>query len=146
MKILITYPPIKSRKGTPLLSQNRQFQWFSNPSYIFPVILGSAATLLKENGNEVIWMDAIAEKISWEEFIKVIIEKDPDLFIFETKTPVIKQHWEIINKLKEKFPKMKIALIGDHVTSFPEESMKNCKVDFVSCGGDFDFNLNDLFL
>ncbi|MEK6913534.1 MAG: radical SAM protein [Nanoarchaeota archaeon] len=144
MKILIGYPPTKSEKGVALLSQNRQFQWFSNPSYIFPVILGSAATLLKENGHEVIWMDAIAEKISWEGFIKVIEQKSPDLFIFETKTPVIKQHWKIIDKLKTQFPNLKIALIGDHVTSFPEESMKNCKVDFVSCGGDFDFNLNEL--
>jgi radical SAM superfamily enzyme YgiQ (UPF0313 family) len=144
MKILIGYPPTTSEKGVALLSQNRQFQWFSNPSYIFPVILGSAATLLKKNGHDVTWMDAIAEKISWGEFMGTIERKKPDLFIFETKTPVLKQHWKIIDKLKEKFPKMKIVLIGDHVTSFPEESMKNCRVDFVSCGGDFDFNLNEL--
>jgi len=144
MKILIGYPTTKSEKGVALLSQNRQFQWFSNPIYMFPVILGSAATLLKKEGHEVIWMDAIAEKISFGEFIGRIEKEKPDLFIFETKTPVIKQHWKLINKLKEQFPKMKIALIGDHVTSFPEESMKNCKVDFISCGGDFDFNLKEL--
>jgi len=70
MKILIGYPPTESAKGIALLSQNRQFQWFSNPSYLFPVILASAATLLKQKGNEVIWIDAIAEKISLEEFAK----------------------------------------------------------------------------
>jgi len=144
MKILIGYPPTKSEKGVALLSQNRQFQWFSNPIYMFPVILGSAATLLKKEGHEVIWMDAIAEKISFSEFIGKIEKEKPDLFVFETKTPVIKQHWKLIDKLKEQFPKMKIVLIGDHVTSFPEESMKNCKVDFISCGGDFDFNLKEL--
>jgi anaerobic magnesium-protoporphyrin IX monomethyl ester cyclase len=144
MKILIGYPPTTSEKGVALLSQNRQFQWFSNPVYIFPVILASAATLLKEAGHEVIWLDAIAERASPERFEKIIEKEKPDLFIFETKTPVIKQHWRTINKLKEKFPKIKIALLGDHVTSFPEESMKNCKVDFISCGGDFDFNLKAL--
>jgi anaerobic magnesium-protoporphyrin IX monomethyl ester cyclase len=144
MKIFIGYPPTESEKGIALLSQNRQFQWFSNPSYIFPVILGSAATLLKERGNEVVWIDSIAERISWNDFIKRIDKEKPDLFIFETKTPVIKQHWKLIDKLKMQFPNLKIVLLGDHVTSFPEESMKNCKVDFVSCGGDFDFNLEEL--
>jgi radical SAM superfamily enzyme YgiQ (UPF0313 family) len=144
MKIFIGYPPTLSEKGIALLSQNRQFQWFSNPSYLFPVILGSAATLLKKEGHNVIWIDSIAENISWKEFIQKIENEKPDLFAFETKTPVIKQHWKIINKLKEKFPKMKIALLGDHVTSFPEESMKNSNVDFVLTGGDFDFSLLEL--
>ena len=144
MRVFIGYPPLQSKKGVPLLSQNRQFQWFSNPSYLFPVILGSAATLLKKNGHEVTWLDCIAENISWEEFIKKIETEKPDLFAFETKTPVIKQHWKTIDKLKEKFPQMKIAIMGDHVTSFPEETMKNSKVDFVLCGGDFDFSLFNL--
>ncbi len=139
MKIIVGYPPTLSEKGTALLSQNRQFQWFSNPSYIFPVILGSAATLLEEKGNEVLWVDCIAEKISFEGFFEIIKKQKTDLFIFETKTPVIKQHWKIIDKLKERFPKMRIVLMGDHVTSFPEESMKKSKVDFVLTGGDYDF-------
>jgi len=144
MKILIGYPPTESEKGTPLLSQNRQFQWFSNPSYIYPVIMGSAATMLKESGHDVKWVDCIAEKIDWKDFITLINLEKPDLFAFETKTPVIKQHWNIINKLKEIFPKMKIVIMGDHVTSFPEESMKHSKVDFVLKGGDFDFMLKRL--
>ena len=144
MKIIIGYPPTESGKGIALLSQNRQFQWFSNPSYMFPVVLGSAATLLKKDGHEIIWIDPISEKISWESFIDKLEREKPDLFAFETKTPVIKQHWKTIDRLKEKFPKMKIVLMGDHVTSFPEESMKNSKVDFVLYGGDFDFALSDL--
>ena len=144
MKIFIGYPPTESDRGIALLSQNRQFQWFSNPSYLFPVVLGSAATLLKKNRHKIIWIDSVAEKISWETFINKIEKEKPNLFAFETKTPVIKQHWKTIDKLKEKFPKMKIVLMGDHVTSFPEESMKNSNVDFVLCGGDFDFVLSDL--
>ena len=144
MKILIGYPPTQSKKGIALLSQNRQFQWFSNPSYLFPVVLGSAATLLKTRGYDAVWLDCIAENISWEEFIKKIENEKPELFAFETKTPVIKQHWKIINELKEKFPEMKIVIMGDHVTSFPEETLENSKVDFVLCGGDFDFSLSDL--
>jgi len=47
MKIVIGYPPLESKKGTPLLSQNRQFQWFSSPTYIYPIVPACAASLLK---------------------------------------------------------------------------------------------------
>ena len=60
MKIVIGYPPLESKKGTALLSQNRQFQWFSSPTYIYPVIPASTATLLAKNGHQVLWLDGIA--------------------------------------------------------------------------------------
>ncbi len=138
MKIFIGYPPTLSKKGTAMLSQNRQFQWFSNPTYMYPVIMGSAATYLNKDYN-VTWIDCITEHISESGFYSKLQKEKPDLFIFETKTPVIKQHWKTINKLKERFPKLKIALCGDHVTSFPKESLKNSKVDYVLTGGDYDF-------
>ena len=46
LKISISYPPLESDKGIPLLSQNRQFQWFSEPTYIYPMVPAYAATLL----------------------------------------------------------------------------------------------------
>lgn len=143
LKILIGYPPLKGKRGSALLSQNRQFQWFNNPTYIFPVIPASAATLLKNRGYNVVWKDCIAENISEEEFFKFLEEEKFDLFMFETKTPVIKQHWNLINKIKERF-KTKIILVGDHVTALPEESFKNSKVDYVLCGGDYDLLIFDL--
>jgi len=139
MKILIGYPPTESEKGTATLGQNRQFQWFANPCLIFPVVMGSAATMLKQRGHDVFWIDCIAEKISRKRFFEIIKKRTPDLFIFETKTPVIKQHWEMINELKKRFSEMKIAVAGDHVTSFPEETMENSGADFVLTGGDYDF-------
>jgi anaerobic magnesium-protoporphyrin IX monomethyl ester cyclase len=69
------------------------------------------------------------------------------VIVIETKTPVIKKHWEIINKLKAKSEKLKaskIVLIGDHVTALPEESFANSQVDFVIQGGDYDFQLLSL--
>ena len=63
MKVAICYPPLPSEKGVPLLSQNRQFQWFSRPTYIFPVVPATAATMLKAAGHDVLWLDGIAEKL-----------------------------------------------------------------------------------
>jgi len=161
MKIAISYPPLESPKGVPLLSQNRQFQWFSDPTYIYPMIPASAATLLAGNGYEVFWDDAIAEELSYEEWKKRIIREKPDIVAIETKTPVVKRHWKVIDELKSSHPSVpaghlpsgrgeglgwnpKFVLMGDHVTALPEESMKNSKVDYVIAGGDYDFLLLDL--
>jgi len=146
MKIIVGYPPLETkRKGaTPLLSQNRQYQEFHNETFIFPVVLGTAATWLKNNGNDVIWLDCIAEKISHGDFISLIEKEKPNLFFFETKCPVVKQHWKMVDELKEKFPKLKIAICGDHVSFLPKETMKNCNVDFVITSGYYDFAVVDL--
>lgn len=141
MKIFISYPPIKSEKGTAQIGQNRQFQWFVKHSVIYPMIPAYAASLLKERGYGVFWDDAIAKQESWEKWIGRIEEEKPDLIAIETKTPVVKIHWRIIDKIKEVSEKTKVVLMGDHVTAFPEESMKNSKADFVITGGDYDFLL-----
>jgi len=134
---MISYPPFKGR-GSPMLTQNRQFQWYHEPSYIYPVVMASAATLLKNNGHNVIWNDCIAEKIEWSEFLTLVKKEKPDLLVFETKTPVIKQHWRIINRIKKDYPDIRIALLGDHVTALPKESMQSCLVDSILTGGDYD--------
>ncbi len=144
MKIAIGYPPLKSEKGVPLLSQNRQFQWFPNlltAYFIYPVIPASAATLLAKNKYEVFWLDGIAKKLTYEEWEGELERIDPDILMIETKTPVIKKHWKIINELKTKNQQLKTILVGDHVTALPEESMHNSQVDYVLTGGDYDFLL-----
>jgi radical SAM superfamily enzyme YgiQ (UPF0313 family) len=157
MKIAISYPPLASSKGTPLLSQNRQFQWFSDPTYIYPMIPASAATLLEANGYEVFWDDAIAEGLSYEEWLLRLIQEKPDVVVIETKTPVIKRHWKIINDLKSSSSPARgevpegrrsgsdwnprFVLMGDHVTALPQESLENSQVDFVLAGGNYDFLL-----
>ena len=101
MKIFIGYPPLDTAKGVALLSQNRQFQYFKKPTYIYPVVPASAATLLKKAGYELIWKDCIAEGWSKEQFYQFIAKEKPDLVAFETKTPVVQEHWGIINSLKD---------------------------------------------
>ena len=92
MRVAIAYPPLPSEKGVPLLSQNRQFQWFSRPTYIFPVVPATAATMLKAAGHDVLWLDGIAEELSTEEFDRRLADFRPDYVVLETKTPVVKRH------------------------------------------------------
>jgi len=144
MKIAIAYPPLPSEKGVPLLSQNRQFQWFSRPTYIFPVVPATAATMLKQAGHEVAWLDGIAEEWTPARFLAELDAARPDVVALETKTPVVKRHWAWIAAYKAAHPAVRVILVGDHVTALPEETMAACPVDLVLTGGDWDFLLKNV--
>jgi radical SAM superfamily enzyme YgiQ (UPF0313 family) len=147
MKVLISYPPLNTKKGSPTLGQNRQFQYFKEPTYIYPVVPAQAATLLHHSGYTVLWKDCLAQGSSYQEFLDFVQKERPDLIALETKTPVVKQHWNIINDLKNLENnnwRLTTVLFGDHVTALPEESFQNSKVDFVLTGGDYDFLLLNL--
>ena len=98
-KIYIGYPPFESDRGVALLSQNRQFQWFKSPTYIYPVVPATAATMIKNAGYEVDFVDAIARNMTTEKWYKYLDEKTPDLLFFEVKTPVIYKAWKIADDL-----------------------------------------------
>ena len=139
--ISISYPPLESPKGTAFLSQNRQFQWTNTGNVIYPVILASAATLLKKNGYQVFWDDAIAQGLTYSQWLSRLIQNRPNLIAIETKTPVVKKHWQIINDIKKHLPQSKVVLMGDHVTALSDESKKNSQVDFILKGGNYDLLL-----
>ncbi|MGE5279422.1 MAG: B12-binding domain-containing radical SAM protein [Deltaproteobacteria bacterium] len=143
MKIIIAYPPLGSGKGVPLLSQNRQFQYFKEPTFIYPVVPASAATMLRADDHEVLWLDGIAEGLTRGSFLERVRAFGPDLIALETKTPVVAHHWRWIDDLKEAGSPWTV-LFGDHVTAMPQESFARSRVDFVLTGGDYDFLLRGL--
>ena len=145
MKVAICYPPLVSGKGVPLLTQNRQFQWFSRPTYIFPVVPATAATMLKKAGHDVLFLDGIAAELTPEAFDAQLAAFGPDLVVLETKTPVVKRHWQWISAHSESrsFAQSKFLLVGDHVTALPQESIEKPGVWAVIPGGDWDYGLLD---
>lgn len=143
-KVAICYPPVESKKGVPLLSQNRQFQYFNYSTFVYPMIPAYAATMAKDSGYNVLWMDGIAEKMSYEKWFSNLRREKPNLVLIETKTPVIKAHWKIVKEIKDNIPETVVVLVGDHVTYLPIESLENCPVDYILTGGDYDFLLVDL--
>jgi radical SAM superfamily enzyme YgiQ (UPF0313 family) len=143
-KVVVGYPPIESIKGVPLLSQNRQFQFFNAKTYIYPMVPAYSASMAKSKGYEVYWMDGIAEEKTFNSWLQDLKDINPNLIMIETKAPVVKFHWEIISILKKELPEMLTVLVGDHVTFNPKETMENSDVDFIITGGDYDFMLSDL--
>ena len=142
MKISISYPPIVNEYGqVAMVSQNRNVQYFKSPTYLLPVIYAQAATMLKDNGYNVIWDDGNSEQISYESWFKRVILNKPDYIVFETTTPVMKFMWKVINDIKSQIPNSKIILTGYHVMRMPYESFSNSLVDVIIKSNHVDFTL-----
>ena len=143
MRIVIGYPSLDDPRGFVQVGQNRQSKIFSvgEEAAIFPCVMAWAATLLKQDGHEVIWQDGPAEGITWLEQRARLRQLQPDLILWEAKTPSIKRTWTCIKHLKEWLPSTKIVLCGDHVTALPEETLANSPTDIVLTGGDYDFGI-----
>ena len=143
-KVCITYPPFEYNTNYPLISLNRQFEWLKYEYYTYPIIPSYAATLLENNGINVLFLDTIARNMNTIKWFEKIFESLPDLLFFEVKTPIINYIWDIIEIIKEKYKDIYIVFAGDHVTALPEESMLKSKVDFILTGGDYDMLLLNL--
>ena len=143
MRVLVGYPPIADPRGYVQVGQNRQSKIFSvgKEAAIFPCVMAWAATLLKQDGHEVIWCDAQTEQLSPPDFYGRLRLTEPDLILWEAKTPSIKPTWEAVRHVKEALPSCRVVLCGDHVTALPQESLTHCPVDAVLTGGDYDFSL-----
>lgn len=144
MKIGVGYPPIKTDKGVPLLSQNRQFQYFNAKTYIYPMVPAYAASNLKHHGYDVVWLDGIAAEQTYDEWVTQIENEKLDAIMIETKSPIVKEHWKVLKDLKQRFPNMILVMVGDHVTFNPKETFDNSPVDFIIVGGDYDFQIVNL--
>jgi len=142
MKISISYPPIVNKYGQKaMVSQNRNVQYFKKPTYLLPVVHAQAATLLKENGYQVIWDDGNAQLKSFKKWFDDLILNKPDIVVFESTTPVMKFYWNLIDDLKEKLPSTIIVLSGYHSMRMPEESLTSSNVDIVLLSSNIDFVL-----
>lgn len=145
MKIAIVYPPFTKDGKIAFLSQNRYFKYSNSTEVaLYPIVLATGATMMKDDGHEVLWLDGINEGLSFDDFENQLSSFDPDLIVTETKAPVVKQHWKWIEHSKKQLPRAAIAVAGDHVTYFPEETLLKSPADYVLTGGDYDFQMRDL--
>jgi radical SAM superfamily enzyme YgiQ (UPF0313 family) len=145
MRVAVVYPPVTKGGQYPLLSQNRHLKFsHSLEVRIFPLIPAHAATNLKHAGHAVLWLDGINERMTMDDFHAQLTAFKPDLVMLESKAPVISTHWNYIKAAKQLFPQARFALVGDHVSYYPQESMDASPVDFVLTGGDYDVIVRDL--
>lgn len=145
MKISFCYPPFTQNGKYPNLPQNRQFSYTkSDKVKLYPVVLATGATWLANLGHNILWLDGITNRLSWPDYQKQLTSFSPDMVVLETKTPIMPLLWNYINELKTANCQLLVALLGDHVTFLPQESLEKSKVDYIVQGGDYDFLLVNL--
>ncbi len=137
-RICITYPPFVNNANIASMNINSQFSWIDEKYYIYPLLPASAATLLKHYHYNVMFLDTVIKRLNAVEWFDILESFSPDIIFLEVRTPTINYTWDTIDILKDKLPNTIIVIGGDHVTSLPEESFENSKVDFIITGGDYD--------
>lgn len=145
MKIAISYPPIINSIGQKaMVSQNRNVQYFSVPTYLLAITHAQAATSLKEKGFDVYWDDGNAQLKNYNQWINDLVNFNPKLIVLESTTPIMNFMWNVCNQLKEKMPNAIIVMTGYHSMRKPEETLKNSKCDIVILSNHVDFVLDKL--
>jgi hopanoid biosynthesis associated radical SAM protein HpnJ len=104
-------------------------------SYWYPVWLAYPAGMLE--GSRL--LDAPPHHVSAEETIE--LGKQYEFLVLFTSTPGFPGDIQLVTKMKEANPKLKIAFVGPHVTTLPERSLNDCQaIDFV-CRREFDYSV-----
>jgi NAD(P)H-flavin reductase len=125
MKIAISYPPIINAHGQKaMVSQNRNVQYFKEPTYLLPVTYAQAATWLKQLGHDVYWDDGNAQLKTYDNWIEDLVHWQPEMVVLESTTPVMKFYWKTINQLKQRLPECVVVMTGYHSMRMPEETMQ----------------------
>ena len=142
MRIAISYPPIINDHGQKaMVSQNRNVQYFKEPTYLLPVTHAQAATWLKDLGHEVYWDDGNAQLKTYDDWLSDLVSWMPEIVIFESTTPVMKFYWKTINELKKKLPNTIVVMTGYHSMRKPEETLQRSATDIVLRSSHVDFVL-----
>ena len=140
-KVMFSVPPINDKRGQAQATQGRQYQFFKDPTFIYPIIPAIFATMLITEKQEFLWIDSVAEELSDVEFSNILIQMKPDYLVFEANTMLINRYIEVINGIKKNLPDIKIVLCGEHVTACPEEVKSKCQADYFIQGGKWYYDV-----
>jgi radical SAM superfamily enzyme YgiQ (UPF0313 family) len=145
MRIAISYPPIVNGYGQKaMVSQNRNVQYFKEPTYLLPVTYAQAATWLKQDGHDIYWDDGNAQLKSYDQWFEDLIAWNPQLVVLESTTPVMKFYWKVVDEIKNRLPNSIVCMTGYHSMRMPEETLKNSNTDIVIRSSNIDFVLTRL--
>ena len=135
MKVYIANPPFFNKF-------NRQVRWSAKTSGALhpPIYIAYAAANLKKNGFDVKLVDAIAEEMDIDSFVKDVVKFKPELVILETSTPSIMNDSKIAAKIKKSIKGVKVVFGGPHASALPVRTLKESVADGV-CIREYDITV-----
>jgi radical SAM superfamily enzyme YgiQ (UPF0313 family) len=124
MKILFLSPPMG------------MWPYFGKMKSIYPGYAQLAAYLLEKAPQiQVDVLDCPAFELNHDSMLEEIAKKNPDVIAMGCGTVWVHCVYEAAQKIKQKFPKIKIVCGGMHFNALPEESLsKHPEIDFVVVG------------
>jgi anaerobic magnesium-protoporphyrin IX monomethyl ester cyclase len=131
MKIVALNPPFLPRYSR----ESRSPAVAKSGTLYYPMWLAYAVGFLEKQGHEVLFIDAPAAGLSFEQAEQRIIDFSPQLAIVDTSTPSIYSDVEVACSLKRKIPGLFAVLVGVHVSALPEQTLSlNTGLDAVAIG------------
>jgi len=145
VKVLLTNLPWqkKSKWGVRAGSRWPHIKDRSENNYIpFPFFLAYATSLLRKNDIEANLIDAIAEAIPEDDFLKKLSQIDFDVLVTETSVPSFYHDMEVLKKISSM--NISVILCGPNPEIFKSEFLaENDFIDFILFG-EYEFTLFEL--
>ena len=151
MRVLLTNPPWEMPGRPELWGVRAGSRWphFQKrlpggglPRYIpFPFFLAIAAAALKRACHEPRLLDAVAEGIGEEAFLREIRDFRPELIFVETSTPSLFQDIALLKRLRAEHPSAALACGGSHAPAFAAQMMERESLPDFWLAGEFELGL-----
>jgi len=104
-------------------------QWKKRTSLLHPpIFLAYISAYLRENGTDMVFLDAAGENLDFNQNLKRITEANADLIITKTHFSTWEEEKKLFASVKER-QKTTIISVGIHPTLTPEELLKNSPID-----------------
>lgn len=107
----------------------------------FPFFLAYAASLLKKHDFDVVLIDAIAEGLTYNAFLRRVRALGPDLLVCETSTVTLKHDIKLLEKIDKDIV---IALCGPDVNIRTPDFMRSHPFIAYVFSGEYEYTLLDL--
>ena len=139
MKTLIINPPCE-------FGLDRNGRWPAKViggTIVEPLFLAYAAAVIEKEGLEVELIDCPPLHISQKTLLEKI-NKNIGLIVIQTAAPSIKEDMKIAQQIKNKFPEIKMVLVGPHASALDKEILEENKcIDFIA-RGEYEYTIRDL--
>lgn len=110
----------------------------------YPIWLSYATGALEQDGFNVKLVDAPASGTTLEQVIQLVDDFRPRLLVMDTSTPSIYNDLDVATAIKARHPDTFTVLVGPHVSTSPEDSLKIDQVIDAVAIGEYDYTVRDI--
>jgi len=129
-KILIFNPPHPEGKGFTREGRCTQEAGIWGTQWP-PLSLATIASVLLQDGHQVRVLDCPAMGQGVDALVEVVGAFRPDLAVWNTATPTLAADLAVASRIRQVAPRAVTAVMGTHVTAFPDAALEVPHVDLV---------------